>query len=252
MKWSMFTARHIGNFYKHATVSILLGSMIAISAAPVSDAGLIKARDLQDLKSLDAIISHYKQAAGADPKSAEAQYKLALAYSYAAEVALELKDKKRSEGYAEAGIDPIRSALAVNGGNAEYHRLYGQICGQVIPANPLLGALKYGQCARDEINKALELDNKLALAYVSRGVGNYYLPAQMGGGVDIALKDINRAIAIDPKLAEAYLWKGIALRKAGRNVEARQALERTLQLDPDRLWAKQELAKIPAQNPPGR
>jgi Flp pilus assembly protein TadD len=66
----------------------------------------------------------------------------------------------------------------------------------------------------------------------------------MGGGVDIALKDLDKAIAIDPKLAEAYLWKGIALRKGGRNVEARQALERAVQLDPDRAWAKQELAKV--------
>jgi Flp pilus assembly protein TadD len=74
----------------------------------------------------------------------------------------------------------------------------------------------------------------------------------MGGGADVALKDIDRAIAIDPKVSEAYLWKGIALRKAGRNAEARQALEHALQLDPDRLWAKQELAKIPGQNPPGR
>jgi tetratricopeptide (TPR) repeat protein len=115
-----------------------------------------------------------------------------------------------------------------------------------------LGALKYGQCARDEINKALELDHASALAYVSRGVGNYYLPEAMGGGVDLALKDIDRAIAINPKLSEAYLWKGIVLRKAGRNAEARQALEHALQLDPDRLWAKEQLAKLPAEAKPGQ
>lgn len=250
MKWSMYSASFLRNLHKPFTISILLGSLLFFAAAPTRDTALIKARDLQDLKSLDAIISQSKQTAAANQKSAEAQYKLALAYSYAAEVALELKDKKRSEGYAEAGIDPIRDALVLNGGNAEYHRLYGQICGQVIPANPLLGALKYGQCARDEINKALELDNKLALAYVSRGVGNYYLPPQMGGGIDIALKDFDHAIGINPKLSEAFLWKGVALRKAGRNAEARQALEQTLQLDPERLWAKQELAKIP-NTPPG-
>lgn len=248
----MFSGSHFDSVYKRFAVVILLGALVFLAAAPGNDGELIKARDLQDLKALDGIITQYKQAAAANPKSADAQYKLALANSYAAEVALELKDKKRSEKYAEAGIDPIRNALALNGGNAEYHRLYGQICGQVIPANPFLGALKYGQCARDEINKALELDNKLALAYVSRGVGNYYLPAQMGGGVDIALKDIDKAIEINPKLSEAYLWKGVALRKAGRNAAARQALEHALQLDPDRLWAKQELAKIPGSNTPGR
>ena len=59
---------------------------------------------------------------------------------------------------------------------AEHHRILGTLCGQVIPGNVLAG-LKYGRCALDSINKAIELDPKSAIAYVSRGVGNYYLPA---------------------------------------------------------------------------
>jgi tetratricopeptide (TPR) repeat protein len=106
-----------------------------------------------------------------------------------------------------------------------------------------LGALKYGQCAKDEIDKAIQLDNKLVLAYVSRGVGNFYLPASMGGGLDVALKDFNEAISLNPNSAEAYLWKGVTLRKANREVEARQALQRAVELDPDRVWAKQQLEK---------
>jgi tetratricopeptide (TPR) repeat protein len=204
---------------------------------------LSAARDRQDLAALDGMIARYRQTTQAP----DGQYKLALANSYAAEVALELRDKKKAEAYAEAGIDPAQKAVAANGSNAEYHRLLGEICGQVIPANPIFGALKYGQCARDEIAKALQMDNKLALAYVSRGVGNYYLPASMGGGVDQALKDFDKAIALDAKLSEAYLWKGVTLRKANRNQEARQALEQAAQLNPARLWTKQQLEKTPAQ-----
>jgi tetratricopeptide (TPR) repeat protein len=204
------------------------------------------ARDRQDLPALDRLIAQSKGAAS-DAKAAEAQYRLALAESYAAEVAMELRDKKKSEAYAEAGMDPAQKALADSGGNAEYHRLLGQLCGQVIPASPLMGALKYGPCARDEINKALQLNDKLALAYVSRGVGNYYLPASMGGGLDEALKDFDKALAIDPKLSEAYLWKGVTLRKANRNADARKALEQAAQLNPVRLWTKQQLEKTPAQ-----
>jgi tetratricopeptide (TPR) repeat protein len=204
---------------------------------------LTAARDRQDLAALNGLIARYQQSAQAP----DGQYKLALANSYAAEVALELRDKKKAETYAQAGIDPAQKAVAANGGNAEYHRLLGEICGQVIPANPILGALKYGQCARDEITKALQEDSKLALAYVSRGVGNYYLPASMGGGVDEALKDFDKAIALDAKLSEAYLWKGVALRKANRNPEARQALEHAAKLNPARLWTKQQLEKTPAR-----
>ena len=207
---------------------------------------LASARDRQDVPAIERLIQQYRTAEQ-NSKSADAHYQLALAYSYGAEVAMELRDKKKSEDLAEAGLDPAKKAVDASGGNAEYHRLLGQLCGQVIPANPLLGTLKYGQCARDEIEKSIQLDPKLALAYVSRGVGNYYLPAAMGGGLDIALKDFDKAISLNPNLADAYVWKGVVLRKAKHDAEARQAFARALQLDPNRLWVRQQLDKTPAQ-----
>lgn len=217
--------------------------LAAAALAASVDSDLVAARDHQDLGTLDRKIAAL-QSSQATPDGA---YKLALAYSYAAEVAMELHDKKKSEAYAEKGFDAAQKAVTGNGSNPEYHRVLGQLCGQVIPANPLMGTLKYGPCARDEINKAIELNNNLALAYVSRGVGNYYLPPSFGGGIDPALKDFDKAISLDPKLDEALLWKGIALRKANRPAEARKALEAALKLDPDRVWIKQELAKLPPQ-----
>jgi tetratricopeptide (TPR) repeat protein len=237
--------RLAGILFAVAVIITTLPAFFAAGTSGVND--LRAARNRQDLAALDRNIAQCQQAAQANAQSADAQYRAALAYSYAAEVALELRDKKKSETYAEGGMDYARKAVSANGSNAESHRLLGELCGQVIPANPLMGSLKYGPCARDEINKALELDNKLALAYVSRGVGNFYLPAAMGGGIDLALKDLDKAISINPKLPEAYLWKGIALRKANRNAEARQALQQALQTEPNRVWIKQELDKTPAQ-----
>lgn len=196
---------------------------------------------------MERIIADYQRAAHANSKAGDAQYRLALAYSYAAEVAMEVGDKRKAEAFAEAGMEPASKAVSADASNAEYHRLLGELCGQVIPANPLFGALKYGQCARDEINKAIQLDGKLALAYVTRGVGNFYLPGAMGGGTGLALSDFDKAISLNPDLAEAYLWKGITLRKANRNGEARQALQRAVQLDPNRVWAREQLQKTPAQ-----
>jgi len=226
--------------------SIVICTCVAAIAADAGISDLLKARDRQDLGELDRIIAQYQAGAKKNARSAEAQYRLALAYSYGAEVATEVHDKRKAEAFAEAGMNSARIAVAANASNAEYHRQLGELCGQIIPANPILGALKYGQCARDEIEKAIQLDNKLALAYVSRGVGNYYLPASMGGGVDLALKDFDKAISLNPSLAEAYLWKGVSLRKVNRNVEARKALEQAIQLDPERIWAKEQLEKTPA------
>ncbi len=224
---------------------VLTGSLIA--GASIPSKALKQARDGQDLPALQRIIASSEQAAKANEKSADAQYQVALADSYAAEVAMELRDKKKAEAFAEAGVDPARKAVAIDGNNAEYHRVLGGLCSQVIPANPLMGAMKYGQCARDEIQKAIQLNSNLAMAYVSRGVGLTYLPPSFGGGVDLALKDFDKAISIDGNLSEAFLWKGVALRKANRNAEGRQAFQKALQIDPNRLWAKQELDKTPAK-----
>ena len=170
----------------------------------------------------------------------------AVAQSYLAEVATELKDKNGGKSAAEIGIKAAEKAVSLKPAVAEHHRILGTLCGQVIPANVLAG-LKYGRCALDSINKAIELDPKSAVAYVSRGVGNYYLPAAFGGGPDVALKDFEKAIQLDPKLAEAQLWIGLTLRKLNRNADARAALAKSLQLNPDRIWTKQQLEKTPAK-----
>ncbi len=212
--------------------------------AAVSLPDLKTARDRQDLPALDRSIAALET--GDQPQPATL-YALATAYSYASEVAMELHQKAKAEDYAEKGFPVAEKLVDQNPRNAEDHRLLGEICGQVIPASPLLGTMKYGPCAKAEIDKAIALDPKLALAYVSRGVGVFYLPASFGGGIDPALKDIDKAIALDPKLSEAYLWEGIMMAKAKRFPDARRAFETALKLDPDRVWARQELAKLPAE-----
>ena len=222
----------------------LIAATLTAAASVIPD--LLRARNHQDRPALDGIIGRLQTSAKAG-SSPDVEYQLAMAYSYAAEVSMEQRDKKKAEAYAEAGIEAAKKAVDAKPNDAEYHRVYGNLCGQVIPANPILGAFKYGQCARDELDKALQLDPKLALAYVSRGVGNYYLPEQFGGGVTLALNDFDKAIALDPNLSDAYLWKGIALRKVNKNSEAHQILAKAVQLSPDWAWAKEQLQKTPAQ-----
>jgi len=147
---------------------------------------------------------------------------------------------------AEAGIKAAERAIALKADTAEYHRVLGTLCGQAISANVLAG-MKYGHCAQDSVNKALQLDPKSAINFVSRGVGNYYLPPALGGGLELAIKDFQKAIELDPQSADAHLWLGLALRKTNRNAEARKAFQKAIELNPARVWAKQQLDKTPAQ-----
>jgi Tfp pilus assembly protein PilF len=225
---------------------IVVISAFAVAAWAAAPAELEEARDRQDRAALDRIAAAYGALATKQASDAQSQYNFALAQSFVAEVATELRDKNAGRSAAETGIKAAEKAVSLKPSVAEHHRILGTLCGQVIPANVLAG-LKYGKCALDSINKAIELDPKSALAHVSRGVGNYYLPTAFGGGAEIALKDIDKALQLDPKLAEAHLWRGIVLRKLNRNAEARGAFTKSLQFNPHRVWAKQQLEKTPAQ-----
>ena len=205
-----------------------------------------KARDAQDRPALDKIAADAEAVANSKQTDPNAQYQAAIAHFYRAEVAMEFKDKNQSRAAAEAGIRAAERAVALNPKSSEFHRILGTLCGQVIPANILAG-MKYGKCALEEVNKAIELDPASTDAYVSRGVGNYYLPESFGGGVELAIKDFEKAIQLNPNNAEAHMWLGVALRKANRNADARKALAKSISLNPSRLWAKEQLEKTPPQ-----
>jgi tetratricopeptide (TPR) repeat protein len=204
----------------------------------------LKARDAQDRPTLERISGGMQGVASKQGNDANAQYRAALAESLRAEVLMEQKDKNASGAAAENGIHFAEKAATLTPGNAEYHRLWGVLCGQTIPANIML-ALRYGRCAMDEVNKATQLNPKSSAAWLSKGVGNYYLPSSFGGGPDQALKDLEKATQLDAGNSDAWLWQGIVLRKLGRNAEARKAFEKSLALNSARVWAKQQLDKTP-------
>lgn len=224
---------------RFATALLFVESLAAISPADLRDA-----RDRQDRAALEKMIAGLSADAQKSPGDAKAQYQLALGNSFLAEISLEMRQKNEARAAAEAGIRAAEKAVALQPASAEYHRILGTLCGQVIPANVLAG-LKYGRCALDNVNKAVELDPKSSDAYLSRGVGNYYLPPQFGGGIDKALADIRKAIALNGSSADAHLWLAVALRKNNLTADARKALEKTLALNPNRAWAKQLLEKTP-------
>jgi tetratricopeptide (TPR) repeat protein len=220
---------------------VFLLTALMAAAAP---SGLEIARDRQDRPALQKAIDEYSAAAARAPNDANAQYRLALASSYLAEVSQELHDKKQAQQAAEIGIKAAERAVALRP-DAENYRLLGMLCGQAV--TDLFSGLSHGPRAKSAIDKAVELAPKSASVYLARGVGNFYVPVQLGGGVKLAIADFRKAIELDPRNAEAYLWLGVALHRDNQDAEARQALAKSLALDPNRLWTKQELDKIPAK-----
>lgn len=224
---------------------LLAGLLIAMCCLAADD--LEKLRDKQDRAGLTQSAAALTIAAEKNPADAKGWYRAAIAQSYIAEVAMELGDKRGSQTAAEQGAAAAEKAIALNANVADYYRVLGTLCGQVIPANPIMGALAFGRKAKDALDKAIAMDPKSARAFLAHGVGYYYLPVNFGGGPENAIKDFRQAITLDPKLADAYLWTGIAQRKIRQNAQARESFNKALQLAPGRVWAKSQLDKTPLQ-----
>src|SRR6516164_5646624 len=219
-----------------------MGPIVVAVFLAVAPPGLESARDRQDRTELQRMADESAAAAEKAPKDADAQYRAALVSSYLAEVALELRDRRLAEQAAVRGVRAAEQAVALKPNTAEFYRVLGTLCGQVVPANVLAG-LSYAKRARDAIDKAVAMDPKSSMGYMARGVGNYYIPAGLGGGFELATADFRKAIELDPKNADAWLWLGMSLRKENKNAEARQAFSKSLELNPKRVWATQQLEK---------
>src|SRR6516165_100512 len=219
--------------------------MAGFMAAGTAPSPLEIARDQQDRTALQKLASDARAAAAKAPNDAPAQFQAAVAYSYLAEVAIEQRDRKAGRAAAEQGIKPGEKAVALQLANADYYRVLGTLYGQAI--TDVLSGFSYGGKAKNALAKAIEIAPQSSAVWTAHGVGNYYLPVQLGGGPEAAIADFHKAIDLDAKNAEAWLWLGVALRKQNKDAEARQAFAKSLGLNPKRVWVKQQLDKTPAK-----
>src|SRR5689334_3328480 len=103
----------------------ILAWMLAALCTAGASTPLETARDQQDRPALQKIIGDATAAAAKAPSDAEAQYRVALASSYLAEVAIEQRDRKLGRQVAEQGIKAAEKAIALKPDQAEYYRVLG-------------------------------------------------------------------------------------------------------------------------------
>jgi tetratricopeptide (TPR) repeat protein len=219
--------------------------MAGLMAAAAPPSPLEIARDQQDRAALQKLAADAGAAAAKAPNDAPAQFQSALAWSYLAEVAIEQRDRKAGRAAAEQGIKAGEKAVALQPANADCYRVLGTLYGQAI--TDVLSGFSYGGKAKSALAKAIEIAPKSSAVWTAHGVGNYYLPVQLGGGPEPAVADFHKALDLDSRNAEAWLWLGVALRKQNKDAEARQAFAKSLELNPKRVWVKQQLDKTAAK-----
>src|SRR5947209_4411660 len=92
---------------------------ISAFAAAVTTPDLEKARDQQDRAALQRIVDELSALAQKQPNDANAQYRVAMANSFLAEVAIEVRDKAATKPVTENGIRAAEKAVSLKGDSAE-------------------------------------------------------------------------------------------------------------------------------------
>src|SRR5260370_37019440 len=120
----------------------MLAIFIAAFMAAAAPSPLEMARDKQDRAALTDMAAQSGAAAAKAPNDAEAQYHAALANSYLAEVAIELRDRKAGRRIAEQGIKFAEKPAALKPAKAEYYRLLSTLYAQAVP--DIISGRSYG------------------------------------------------------------------------------------------------------------
>jgi TolB-like protein len=133
----------------------------------------------------------------------------------------------RGQDNLEAAVTLLERALALDEAYAPAHA-------QLAIAITLLkgGATNYGDLTWDEverramphIERAFELDDEVPEAYIARG--------RFGPNPEASIADYQRALELNPSDAQALHHLYMAYTYVGRHLEAIQAQERLLELDP--------------------
>src|SRR4051794_608264 len=106
--------------------------LAALTAAALPPASPEQARDRQDRAMLQQMVAQLADSGAKAPNDAEAQYSLAVACSYLAEVMIEQHERKPARQVAEQGIKAGEKAVALKPASADSYRVLGTLYGQAI------------------------------------------------------------------------------------------------------------------------
>lgn len=148
---------------------------------------------------------------------------------------------------AEESLD----ASLASGPRPETYALLGSVYGLMIGENGSLGA-SLGPRIGDLRSEALALDPENPRVWLLKGIGDFHTPKAYGGGVGPAREALERAVLAfqsdsppppEPRWGrvDVHVWLGQVFQAAGEIDLAREQYERTLELEPDYAWVRDEL-----------
>ena len=173
-----------------------------------------------------------------------AYYYLALA-----EYRLASLNEEKQVDHLNNGIDYLEKMLNMDKENVEGTALLGSMVGWKAGLKPMQ-AMFLGPRSSRLLASAEKADPKNPRVILYKAISDFNTPKQFGGDKDRALAGFKEAAALfddvkpgdelEPSWGhpDVYAWLGIAHMERDQHTEARAALEKALEIDPEFSWVK--------------
>lgn len=151
------------------------------------------------------------------------------------------------QGQQEALFDKAagyaRRAIELDPNNADAHFELARADGRLAQFKGVLQSLGLASEVKNSLNKAIELNPRLAGAYVALGLWNAEVPFFAGGNKGQVQPNFEKAIQLEPGVVTHRLEYANALMKVNRRNKpsAIAVLERAVLLTPRNFWEQRDL-----------
>jgi tetratricopeptide (TPR) repeat protein len=226
----------------------------AVQAQPV-DSLIVKGKrlvdegfDAGDVDKLKRATSLFERATRGDSHTALAHYYAGFSHKRIVEISGQ-DDEDTALKHLDASIDHLESAVEADDEFAEAHALLASVYGQKLGIKPQLGMV-LGPKTSKTMKRAKRLAPDNPRVVMMQATSNLFTPKTWGGDPKKAIEGFQRAATLfesytpegplqpDWGHSEAYAWLGIAYMKQDRYDEAKTALAKALEVDPDFNWVK--------------
>ncbi len=137
---------------------------------------------------------------------------------------------------AEEGIPYADKSIALKNDFSESHRVKGALISNRISG--MISGMRYGSMAEEEIDVALQIDNKNAMAHVEKARMFINKPELLGGDINKGMEILNNVIMDNPGMEKAYVNLGVAYEKNGEYERAINTFKEVLGINSYNLEAR--------------
>lgn len=150
----------------------------------------------------------------------------------------EVKNALKAErvALAEEGIVYADKSIALKNDFSDSHRVKGALISNRISG--MFSGMRNGSLAEEEINMALQIDNKNDMAHIENARKFINKPGLLGGDINKGIEILEYVIKDNPGLEKAYVNLGIAYEKNGELEKAINTFKHVLEINTDNPEAR--------------